>query len=172
MKKSLKRILIMCIVAALLITPDATYAKTAFLTSYTITSGVVRENPTTVFKNPYCFYNAQGIEMWGEKTALVNLPMDGDAARDILVINNTDKDIQLFPNGNPILQGAMKKYTEEQYILFHPNPCIIELKPGESQRVIMTVGFGNNLRNLANNITKSTLTMAQSQNLWDLGFLT
>lgn len=161
MKKSLKRILIMCIVAALLTTPDATYAKTAFSNSYTITSGVVRENPTTVFKNPYCFYNAQGIEMWGEKTALVNLPMDGDAARDILVINNTDKDIQLFPNGNPILQGAMKKYTEEQYILFHPNPCIIELKPGESQRVIMTVGFGNNLRNLANNITKSTLTITQ-----------
>lgn len=161
MKHRSKRLLAVLVIMTFILTPQITYAKATFSSSYTITDGVKCENPKDVFKTPCCFYDKQGIEIWGEKNAVVNLPMDGDTAQDLLIINKTKNNVKIDQNGNPTLKGSMKKYTEDQFIIFHPNPFSFELEPGESQRAIITVSFGNNLRNISKNITNSTLTITQ-----------
>lgn len=79
--------------------------------------------------------------------------MDGDAAKDILVKNTSTYNVKISQEGNPSLSGKMSSYTEEQYIISHPNTLWFELELGESQRGVMTIAFGNNLRDLSQNIT-------------------
>lgn len=162
MKKSLFfRVLGVLLAVTMLCSTADVYAKSVFNGSYTAKDETVCEDPSNLFAKPKCFYKAQGLEIWGESSVTVNLPVDGDAVRALLFINTSDTILKIEPTSDPSVSGKMAEYTEEQLVIFHPNPLRMLLNPGESQRVTMTVAFGNNIHDVKENTLKSKLTISQ-----------
>ena len=160
----MRKNLILTIFTALLLCLTAsplTARATTFLSSEVYTEHVA-EDPAELFTTPKRFYKGTGsnagIEIWGEKTTSAKLPMDGDACKDLLFVNNSDKTVMIEQTGDVSLSGALKNYTEGQLIVFHPNPLKIILEPGETCRASLTVSFGNKLNSLTSNIS-GTLTI-------------
>ena len=117
----------------------------AFSETYTVSSDNQLEKPEEVFDTPFCFYQGTGdmtgLSIWGEATQTVALPMDGDLARDLLVVNNTAYDVRLEEAGTPVISGELATHTEEQFVIFHPNPMNFHLYAGDTQRCVMTISF-------------------------------
>ena len=122
-------------------------AATKFKDNTYVTNEKVMEDPSDVLDDPVCIYTGtgslKGLYVYAEKTDTVNLPMDGEIIRDILIVNNSDKNIELEggSTGTFSCSGFLSEYVDENLLIFHPSPFNFLLSPNSSHRAVMTVGF-------------------------------
>ncbi len=127
--------------------PEFAGAATKFDNSYIITEDKIMEAPSEVLDDPVCIFtgtgNLEGIYVYVEKTSTVNLPMDGEIIRDMLIVNNTDKYIKLETGSEESFSysGFLSEYVDKDLLIFHPNPFNFYLLPHSSHRAVMTIGF-------------------------------
>ena len=140
-------ILVFAVSVAQLSSPEHANAATKFKNNTYVTKEKVLEKPADVLDDPACVFTGtgslQGLYIYSEKTGTVNLPMDGCITRDVLIINETDKYIELEggSSGCVTYSGFLSEYIDETLLIFHPSPYNFFLAPHSSHRAVMTIGF-------------------------------
>lgn len=165
MKKKLSLFMSFALLLSLILPYSEATAESNFTKGYTTTSGIVSERPEDIFDEPYCFYqgtgNNEGIEIWGERTEMANIPMMAEIGRELLVINKSTQYLFLEQDGNPVLSGTLSELVDDSSHIYHPNPLQIRLKPGETSRMTFTISLSNKVHDLTKN-ESGTFTIEQA----------